>query len=110
MGFSELLTQTVTVSRPSAASGVVGFQVTYTDVATDVRCRISPTSARINAGIFGRTPASNHEGFVEGTTDILENDRLVVSATEKYRVDGVESYSSFGFHKRLWLTKMGALP
>lgn len=110
MGFSELLTQSVTISRPSAASGQVGFQVTYTSTYTGVRCRISPVSARISAGIFGRVPASSHEGFVEGGTDVQENDRLIVSSTEYYRVDGVENYNAFGFHKRLWLTKMAGIP
>ncbi|KKL20077.1 hypothetical protein LCGC14_2459080 [marine sediment metagenome] len=98
MGFRQMLNATGTIRRYSSGSpDAHGNPVkTWSDLATDVPCRLQPRRGR-EAVQPTQVVVGSHVLFLEIGTDITERDRVVV-ATLTYEVLFVGDAAGQGHH------------
>lgn len=87
MAFSDLLQDTITVSRLTAG---VGVQKTYTAVASNIKAFVQPLTAEQNA-LHGLAMGKGYKCFID-VIGAQAGDK-VIFGSEEYRVQGVEDYS-----------------
>ena len=98
MGFKQMLNVTCVIRRfTSSSKDAHGNLVkVWSDLATDVACRLQPRRGR-EAVQPTQVVVGSHVLFLEIGTDITEKDRVVVGATT-YEVLFVEDAAGQGHH------------
>ncbi len=87
MAFSDLLKDTITISRLTAG---VGVQKTYQAVATNIKAFVQPLTAEQNS-LHGMAMGKGYKCFID-PIGAQAGDK-VVFGSEEFRVQGVEDYS-----------------
>ncbi|MDQ0672941.1 hypothetical protein QFZ36_000502 [Pseudarthrobacter siccitolerans] len=99
--FTPLLTQSVTVSRPTATTGI---KKTYQDVGSAVPCFIRPFDDSVAGQGGGGAYSKAFRCYTDISADILEGDRLTDENGTIYFVRGIRRNNVGNFpHLKLTL-------
>lgn len=95
MALSNLLTRTCTIERPTFTTSALGeTQMTFTTIATNVRCEIQERTVQVNRKDVGEFIEGRVRGFFLPGTDIKERDRITDDGGITYEVRFVDDLRS----------------